>query len=112
MGTAMTAYMVFFLPSSTSLSTFDNLLSNLSGNSNQVKVGRVKAGPIDISAMGAGTWSWGNKLLWNYDTSQDDEIFEAYSALRDAGVTIFDTADSYGTFELNGELFKIYILYT
>ena len=44
----------------------------------------------------------GNKLLWDYDQSQDEEIYKAYRAVRNAGVTIFDTADSYGTFELNG----------
>ena len=65
-------------------------------------VGRVSAGPIDISALGCGTWSWGNKLLWDYDPSQDEEIYRAYRAIRDAGVTLFDTADSYGTLELNG----------
>lgn len=66
------------------------------------KVGRVSAGPIDISSLGCGTWSWGNKLLWDYDPSQDEDIYRAYRAIRDAGVTIFDTADSYGTMELNG----------
>jgi len=52
--------------------------------------------------MGCGTWSWGNRLLWDYDPSQDDEIYESYRAVRDSGVTIFDTADSYGTLDLNG----------
>jgi pyridoxine 4-dehydrogenase len=65
-------------------------------------VGRVSAGPIEISTLGCGTWSWGNKLLWDYDPSQDEEIYRAYRAIRDAGVTLFDTADSYGTLELNG----------
>ncbi len=65
-------------------------------------MGRVSAGPIDISTLGCGTWSWGNKLLWDYDPSQDEEIYRAYRAVRDAGVTMFDTADSYGTLELNG----------
>jgi pyridoxine 4-dehydrogenase len=40
----------------------------------------------------------GNKLLWDYDPSQDEEIYKAYRAIRNAGVTIFDTADSYGEF--------------
>jgi pyridoxine 4-dehydrogenase len=65
-------------------------------------IGRVSAGPIDISTLGCGTWSWGNKLLWDYNPSQDEEIYRAYCAVRDAGVTLFDTADSYGTLELNG----------
>ena len=66
------------------------------------KVERVSAGPISISAMGVGTWSWGNRLLFDYDPSQDEGIYEAYRAVRDAGVSIFDTADSYGTMDLNG----------
>lgn len=76
------------------------LVSNIGGS--KVKIGRVSAGPIEISSLGCGTWSWGNKLLWDYDPSQDEEIYRAYRAVRDAGVTIFDTADSYGTMELNG----------
>ncbi len=78
--------------------------SFLSPNANPStpKVGRVSAGPIDISAMGIGTWSWGNRFLFDYDTSQDEEIYRAYRAVRDAGVSIFDTADSYGTLDLNG----------
>jgi len=66
------------------------------------RIGRVAAGPLEISALGCGTWSWGNKLLWDYSPEQDDEIYKAYVAVRDGGVTVFDTADSYGTFELNG----------
>lgn len=65
-------------------------------------VGRVSAGPIEISSLGCGTWSWGNRLLFDYDPSQDEGIFEAYREIRNAGVTIFDTADSYGTLDLNG----------
>eukprot|EP00536_Pseudo-nitzschia_multiseries_P000106 jgi/Psemu1/177660/e_gw1.2.127.1 len=52
--------------------------------------------------MGCGTWSWGNRLLFDYDPSQDEEIYEAYREVRNAGVTLFDTADSYGTLDLNG----------
>lgn len=63
---------------------------------------RVQAGPLEISAMGCGTWSWGNRILWDYDPSQDDEIYQSYKTVRDAGVTLFDTADSYGTLDLNG----------
>ena len=43
-------------------------------------------------------------MLWNYDPSQDEEIYRAYQATRDAGVLIFIllTAAGLGTFELNG----------
>ncbi|KAL3807164.1 hypothetical protein ACHAXA_011365 [Cyclostephanos tholiformis] len=83
-----------------SIRLVSGLVDNLIGR-NKI-VGRVSAGPIDISSMGCGTWSWGNKLLWDYDPSQDEEIYRAYRVVRDAGVTMFDTADSYGTLELNG----------
>jgi len=52
--------------------------------------------------MGCGTWSWGNRILWDYDPSQDEEIYQAYKLVRKAGITVFDTADSYGTGNLNG----------
>jgi len=78
------------------------LVSGLVTIGNNNKVGRVKAGPIDISAIGCGTWSWGNRLLWDYDPSQDEEIYRAYKVQRNAGITLFDTGDSYGTLDLNG----------
>ena len=52
--------------------------------------------------MGCGTWSWGNRLLWDYDPNQDEEIYQSYKYVRNAGVSVFDTADSYGTLDLNG----------
>ena len=80
-------------------------LETLFGASKGTKpiVGRVSAGSTaEISSMGCGTWSWGNKLLFDYDPSQDEGIYEAYREVRNAGVTLFDTADSYGTGALNG----------
>jgi Aldo/keto reductase family len=79
-------------------------LQSSSPPAQQRRIGRVAAGDrgLTISELGVGTWQWGNKLLWSYETSQDDEIYEAYKVVRDAGVTVFDTADSYGTLALNG----------
>jgi hypothetical protein len=65
------------------------------------KVGKVSAGPLQISSLGCGTWSWGNRLLFDYDPSQDEGIYEAYREIRNAGVTIFDTA---GTVLVHEEL--------
>ena len=78
------------------------LFPSLTTNSNGIIVPRVSAGPISISAIGCGTWSWGNRLLFDYNPSQDEEIYSAYRIVRDGGVTLFDTADSYGTLDLNG----------
>ncbi|KAG7339659.1 aldo/keto reductase [Nitzschia inconspicua] len=86
-------------PLSSLLSSFS--FSSSSSNQ-QPNVGRVSAGPLQISSLGIGTWSWGNRFLFDYDTSQDDDLYSAYRELRQAGVTLFDTADSYGTLDLNG----------
>ena len=33
--------------------------------------------------IGLGTWSWGNKLFWNYQSTNDDDLRETYNeALR------------------------------
>ncbi len=76
-------------------------LSSINTN-NQPFAKRVKANNINISEMGCGTWSWGNRLLFDYNPDQDEEIYESYKYVRDAGISVFDTADSYGTLDLNG----------
>lgn len=55
-----------------------------------------------ISPMGIGTWAWGNKLLWNYDESMDEELRQVFYTSLASGINFFDTADSYGTGKLNG----------
>ncbi|KAL4421934.1 hypothetical protein ABPG77_007876 [Micractinium sp. CCAP 211/92] len=62
----------------------------------------VQMGPFKASPMGFGTWSWGNKLLWDYDESRDPELQEVFNLVTAAGINLFDTADSYGTGKLNG----------
>jgi pyridoxine 4-dehydrogenase len=54
-------------------------------------------------AMGCGTWSWGNRLLWDYDPTMDDQLQEVFNLCVRSGVTFFDTADSYGTGKLKGQ---------
>ena len=67
------------------------LLLCLPSDSLALLVGRVAAGPLQVSEMGCGTWSWGNRLLFDYNPEQDEEIYEAYKMIRQAGVTLFDT---------------------
>lgn len=55
----------------------------------------------EFSCVGCGTWSWGNRLLFDYSVENDEELYGTFKVLRDAGVTLFDTADSYGTLDLN-----------
>ena len=52
--------------------------------------------------MGCGTWAWGNRLLWGYDESMDDQLQAVFNQCVGNGVTLFDTGDSYGTGKLNG----------
>ena len=66
------------------------------------KCGQVSVGSLTVSPMGLGTWAWGNKFLWGYDETMDQELQEAFNLAINSGVNLFDTADSYGTGRLNG----------
>lgn len=60
-------------------------------------------GPIqNVSKIVLGTWSWGNRLLFNYDRSQDSDLERTFEEAVTRGISLFDTADSYGTGDLNG----------
>jgi len=52
--------------------------------------------------IGLGTWSWGNKLFWNYQSTKDDDLRETYNEALRRGFDLIDTADSYGTGNLQG----------
>jgi pyridoxine 4-dehydrogenase len=54
-----------------------------------------------VSTRGCGTWSWGNRFLFGYDPSQDEELQKAFNDLVAQGCNFFDTGDSYGTGNLN-----------
>lgn len=62
----------------------------------------VTVGPLSVSPMGLGTWAWGNKFLWGYDESMDNELQAVFNLTVNTGLNLFDTADSYGTGRLNG----------
>jgi pyridoxine 4-dehydrogenase len=62
---------------------------------------------LSLPTMGCGTWAWGNKLLWEYDESQDQQLQEVFNFCVDNGVTLFDTGDSYGTGKLKGRSEKL-----
>ncbi len=65
------------------------------------------APPIVWSEMGCGTWAWGNKLLWGYQPSMDGELQKIFGQCVEAGITLFDTGDSYGTGRLQGQSEKL-----
>ncbi|AFZ43542.1 aldo/keto reductase [Halothece sp. PCC 7418] len=55
-----------------------------------------KNGP-QVTALGVGTWSWGDRLFWDYGKEYDQtQVRDAFQASIDAGVTLFDTAEVYG----------------
>uniref|UniRef100_A0A1D1XQX5 Putative oxidoreductase At1g06690, chloroplastic n=1 Tax=Anthurium amnicola TaxID=1678845 RepID=A0A1D1XQX5_9ARAE len=64
---------------------------------------KVKVGSLTVSPMGFGTWAWGNQLLWGYQERMDNDLQEIFNLAVRNGVTLFDTADSYGTGRLNGQ---------
>ena len=60
-----------------------------------------------LPKMGCGTWAWGNRLLWGYNQSMDNQLQEVFNYCVSKGVTLFDTGDSYGTGKLNGQSEKL-----
>ncbi len=59
---------------------------------------RSVAPAVTVSALGFGTWQWGNRLLWDYKTQDDQNLAIAYdAATKGPHRTLFDTGDSYGT---------------
>ncbi|AFZ35651.1 aldo/keto reductase [Stanieria cyanosphaera PCC 7437] len=57
---------------------------------------------LPLPIMGCGTWAWGNRLLWGYEQSMDEQLQQVFNLCVENGVTLFDTGDSYGTGRLNG----------
>lgn len=50
-----------------------------------------------VTPVCIGTWAWGDKLFWNYGKDYGEaQLWEAFEAAVDAGVTFFDTAEVYG----------------
>lgn len=50
-----------------------------------------------VSALGIGTWAWGDKLFWGYgDKYAEAELEKAFQAAIASGITFFDTAEIYG----------------
>lgn len=65
----------------------------------QTNLERIRLGQsnIQISPLGLGTWSWGDRIFWSYGkTHTDADIREAFYASLAAGINLFDTAEIYG----------------
>ena len=58
---------------------------------------------VPLNGIGFGTWAWGNKAVWGYDAHRDDAQLRAtFRQAVSSGLTLIDTADSYGTGSLSG----------
>ncbi|MCS5692383.1 aldo/keto reductase [Cyanobium sp. FGCU-6] len=55
-----------------------------------------------VPGIGVGTWAWGNQFLWGYDPARDDQLEATFRRAVERGLTVFDTADSYGTGRFDG----------
>lgn len=52
---------------------------------------------FDGIEMGIGTWSWGDRLVWNFGSGYDSEdIHQAFVSAVQFGFRFFDTAEIYG----------------
>ncbi len=79
------------------------ILAILAGFANSELTSKgTKVGSYQLSSIGCGTWSGGNRFLWGYSKEDDTEIQQTYEYITKRGVNWFDTADSYGTGALNG----------
>lgn len=58
---------------------------------------RLGASQLEVSALGTGTWAWGDKGVWGYGSQYGlAECQQAYTASLDAGIDFYDTAEIYG----------------
>ena len=58
--------------------------------------------------IGFGTWAWGNKLVWGYQSETDDILLKkTFFDAIDGGLDLVDSADSYGTGSLFGQSEKL-----
>lgn len=50
-----------------------------------------------VTALGIGTWAWGDQLFWSYGSDYGvPQVKEAFAATLDSGISFFDTAEIYG----------------
>lgn len=60
---------------------------------------RVRLGqsPLEVTALGVGCWSWGDKRYWRYEEDHGPgDVVDAFDACLGAGLDLFDTAEAYG----------------
>ncbi|MBN2257795.1 MAG: aldo/keto reductase [Anaerolineaceae bacterium] len=58
--------------------------------------------PYDLHQvqLGIGTWSWGDRLIWQYGKEyNDDDVHAVFTECLNIGISFFDTAEVYGSGE-------------
>ena len=52
---------------------------------------------MQVTPLGVGAWSWGDKLFWDYGNGYgEEEVKKAFLATLDRGISFLDTAEVYG----------------
>jgi len=60
----------------------------------RIRLGRTD---IEVSAVGIGTWQWGQRFYWGYGREYGEaDVRAAFQAAVDGGIDFFDTAEVYG----------------
>lgn len=58
---------------------------------------RLGESDLEVAPLGVGCWSWGDRRYWRYGEEHGArEVVDAFGACLDAGLALFDTAESYG----------------
>ena len=56
------------------------------------------ADELGVAPLGVGAWAWGTSRLWGYGKEYDrQDVGDAFRASMEDGVTLFDTAEIYGS---------------
>jgi aryl-alcohol dehydrogenase-like predicted oxidoreductase len=56
------------------------------------------ASDIRVAPLGVGAWSWGDTMVWGYGHGYGtSEVAAAFHTSLNAGITLFDTAEIYGS---------------
>ncbi|CAI0461902.1 unnamed protein product [Linum tenue] len=72
-------------------------LATPSVDDNKLKLGGSE---LKVTKVGIGAWSWGDTSYWNnfqWDDKKMKDAKDAFNASIDCGITLFDTAEVYGS---------------
>lgn len=58
---------------------------------------RLGGSPLEVVPLGVGCWAWGDREFWRYEQDHGPrDVVDAFDASLEAGLDLFDTAESYG----------------